>query len=201
MTRAMRVRDMCAAALGLLVAWPALLAIAAAIRIDDGGPVLFRQERVGHRGRPFRIWKFRTMVVGADRMGQPLTVGADRRVTRVGRWLRRYKLDELPQLVNVLRGEMRLVGPRPEVPCYVALYSPTERRVLDLVPGITDPASIRYARESDELPAAAVDAERAYVTRIMPDKIRLNLDYAARATAWSDLSIVFSTVRRVVARQ
>ncbi|HET7564408.1 MAG TPA: sugar transferase [Gemmatimonadaceae bacterium] len=201
MTRAMRVRDMCAAALGLLVVWPALLAIAAAIRLDDGGPVLFRQERVGHRGRPFRIWKFRTMVVGADRMGQPLTVGADRRVTRVGRWLRRYKLDELPQLVNVLRGEMRLVGPRPEVPRYVALYSPTERRVLDLVPGITDPASIRYARESDELPAAAVDAERAYVTRIMPDKIRLNLDYAARATAWSDLSIVFSTVRRVVARQ
>ena len=201
MTRAMRVRDMCAATLGLLAVWPALLAIAAAIRLDDGGPVLFRQERVGHRGRPFRIWKFRTMVVGADRMGQPLTVGADRRVTRVGRWLRRYKLDELPQLVNVLRGEMRLVGPRPEVPRYVALYSPTERRVLDLVPGITDPASIRYARESDELPAAAVDAERAYVTRIMPDKIRLNLDYAARATTWSDLSIVFSTVRRVVARQ
>jgi len=201
MTRAMRVRDMCAATLGLLAVWPALLAIAAAIRLDDGGPVLFRQERVGYRGRPFRIWKFRTMVVGADRMGQPLTVGADRRVTRVGRWLRRYKLDELPQLVNVLRGEMRLVGPRPEVPRYVALYSPTERRVLDLVPGITDPASIRYARESDELPAAAVDAERAYVTRIMPDKIRLNLDYAARATTWSDLSIVFSTVRRVVARQ
>ncbi|HEX6965434.1 MAG TPA: sugar transferase [Gemmatimonadaceae bacterium] len=201
MSSLMRMRDRCAAALGLLVVWPVLLVIAMAITLDDGGPIFFRQERVGHRGRPFRIWKFRTMVAGADRMGQHLTLGADRRITRVGRWLRRYKLDELPQLVNVLRGEMRLVGPRPEVPRYVALYSATERRVLELVPGITDPASIRYARESDELPPAAADAERAYVTRIMPDKIRLNLDYAARATAWSDLSIVLATVRRVVARQ
>lgn len=201
MSSLMRMRDRCAAALGLLVVWPVLLVIAMAITLDDGGPIFFRQERVGHRGRPFRIWKFRTMVAGADRTGQHLTLGADRRITRVGRWLRRYKLDELPQLVNVLRGEMRLVGPRPEVPRYVALYSPTERRVLELVPGITDPASIRYARESDELPPAAADAEHAYVTRIMPDKIRLNLDYAARATAWSDLSIVLATVRRVVARQ
>ena len=198
MNQVVRIRDMCAAALGLLVVWPVLLAIAVAIVLDDGRPVLFRQERIGHRGRPFRMWKFRTMVVGAERSGQLLTVGADRRITRVGRWLRRYKLDELPQLVNVLRGEMRLVGPRPEVSRYVALYTPTQRRVLDLVPGITDPASVRFVHESDELAAAAADAERLYVTDIMPEKIRLNLDYAARANAWTDLSVVLATVRQLV---
>ena len=198
MNRVVRIRDMCAAALGLLLVWPVLLAIAAAIMLDDGRPVLFRQERIGHRGRRFRIWKFRTMVVGAERSGQLLTVGADLRITRVGRWLRRYKLDELPQLINVLCGEMRLVGPRPEVPHYVALYTPTQRRVLDLVPGITDPASVRFVHESEELAAAAADAERLYVTDIMPEKIRLNLDYAARANAWTDLSVVLATVRQLV---
>ena len=198
MNQVVRVRDMCAAALGLLVVWPVLLAIAVAIVLDDGRPVLFLQERIGHRGRPFRMWKFRTMVVGAERSGQLLTVGADRRITRVGRWLRRYKLDELPQLVNVFRGEMRLVVPRPEVSRYVALYTPTQRRVLDLVPGITDPASVRFVHESEELAAAAADAERLYVTDIMPEKIRLNLDYAARANAWTDLSVVLATVRQLV---
>jgi lipopolysaccharide/colanic/teichoic acid biosynthesis glycosyltransferase len=133
------------------------------------------------------------MVVGAERRGGQLTVEGDSRVTRLGRHLRRLKWDELPQLLNVLRGEMSLVGPRPEVARYVALYSEEERRVLDLVPGITDPASIRY-RDEERVLACCPDPERAYVASIMPEKIRLNLQYAARATARSDLVVLLRTL-------
>jgi lipopolysaccharide/colanic/teichoic acid biosynthesis glycosyltransferase len=136
------------------------------------------------------------MRVDADREGIGLTIGDDQRVTPIGRTLRRYKLDELPQLFNVLSGEMSLVGPRPEDPRYVAIYTPEQRRVLDLVPGITDPASIRYADESALL-GAADDPEREYVERIMPKKIELNLAYAGHATFLRDLGIVVSTVTRV----
>jgi lipopolysaccharide/colanic/teichoic acid biosynthesis glycosyltransferase len=138
------------------------------------------------------MWKFRTMVVDAERRGPPLTVGADPRITPLGSWLRRHKLDELPQLVNVLRGDMTLVGPRPEVRRYVARYTPQQRRVLDLVPGMTDPASVRF-RDESLLLAAAADPEVLYVHRLMPEKIRLNLDYAARATVWSDLVVILTT--------
>jgi lipopolysaccharide/colanic/teichoic acid biosynthesis glycosyltransferase len=155
--------------------------------------VFFRQERVGRAGRAFRVWKFRTMVPDAERRGGALTVGDDPRTTRVGRWLRDSKVDELPQLFNVLAGEMSLVGPRPEVPRYVARYSADQRRVLDLVPGITDPASIAYSRES-ELLARAADPERYYVTAVMPDKIRINLTYAAHANRWTDLKVVLETL-------
>jgi lipopolysaccharide/colanic/teichoic acid biosynthesis glycosyltransferase len=167
------------------------------IKLDDGGAVFFRQVRVGRDGRLFRVWKFRTMIANAEQRGGPLTVGEDPRTTRIGRWLRRSKLDELPQLFNVLAGEMSLVGPRPEVPRYVALYSPDQRRVLDLVPGITDPASIVYRHESDLL-ARAPDPERHYIAVIMPEKIRINLAYAARATWWTDLVVVLDTLRRLV---
>jgi len=182
--------------LGLLVLWPLFLLVALLIKLDDGGPVFFRQERVGYKGRLFRIWKFRTMVVDAEKIGKPLTVGRDPRITRVGYWLRKFKLDELPQLFNVLAGEMSLVGPRPEVPKYVALYTPGQRRVLDLVPGITDPASIKY-RDESEILARSPDPERTYVEEIMPEKIRLNLEYAERATVWSDFIVILCTLLRV----
>lgn len=190
-----RVLDIVGAALGLVLLWPLFLVIAVAILLEDGRPVFFVQDRIGRGGRPFRMLKFRTMVTGAERRGREITVGGDPRITRVGRILRSAKLDELPQLVNVLRGEMRLVGPRPEVPRYVLLYTPSQRAVLALVPGITDPASLRYYDESAEL-AQASDPERLYVDEIMPEKIRLNLEYASRATVWSDLGIVLATVRR-----
>jgi len=181
------------------VLWPALLVIAVLIKLDDGGAVFFRQVRVGRGGRAFRVWKFRTMIPRAEQCGGPLTVGDDPRVTRVGRWLRHSKLDELPQLFNVLAGQMSLVGPRPEVPHYVALYTPDQRRVLDLVPGITDPASIAY-RDESALLAQAPDWERQYVEVIMPEKIRLNLAYAARATRWKDFLVVVVTLLSLVSR-
>jgi lipopolysaccharide/colanic/teichoic acid biosynthesis glycosyltransferase len=196
MTGAKRTLDLVGAGAGVVLLSPLLLVVALLVKAEDGGPVFFRQERVGYRGRPFRIWKFRTMVPEAEARGLPLTVGRDVRVTRVGAWLRRLKLDELPQLFNVLAGDMTLVGPRPEVPRYVASYGVEQRRVLELVPGVTDEASIRYLDESAML-AAAVDPERMYVDEIIPEKIRLNLAYAAHATVWTDLRVILATVGRL----
>jgi len=192
-----RLFDIVASAIGLLVLWPVFLVIAVLIKLEDGGPVFYRQERIGYKGGPFKIWKFRTMVVNADKLGKPLTVGRDPRITRVGYWLRKFKLDELPQLLNVLLGEMSLVGPRPEVPQYVALYTPEQRRVLDLVPGITDPASIKFANEA-ELLAEASNPEKFYIEHIMPTKIRLNMEYASHATLWSDILVILKTLVRIV---
>jgi lipopolysaccharide/colanic/teichoic acid biosynthesis glycosyltransferase len=190
-----RVFDVLFSALGLALLWPLLLAIALLIKLDDGSPIFFRQVRVGHRGHRFRIWKFRTMIPDSAAHG-PLTVGEDPRVTRMGRWLRRLKLDELPQLFNVLLGEMSLVGPRPELPCYVESYSVNERRVLNLVPGITSEGSLRYRNESEVL-AQADDPERAFVEGIMPEKIRLNLAYSDQATLWTDFLLIMRTLRAV----
>ena len=192
MSRGKRALDVAVAAVGLVALSPLLALLAAAVALD-GGPIFFRQERVGRRGRPFRIAKFRTMVPDADRLGAPLTVAGDRRITRVGRVLRAAKLDELPQLWNVLTGEMSLVGPRPEVPRYVALYTEEQARVLALTPGITDPASIRYRHEEAAL-ADSSDPERAYLDVIMPEKIRINLEYAARASVGSDLAVIVETL-------
>src|SRR6185437_14653740 len=149
-----RVVDVAVSVLALVLLWPLGLLIGAAVTLGDGGPAFFRQERVGRGGRTFRMWKFRTMIVGAERSGRHLTVGDDPRVTRVGAVLRRTKLDELPQLLNVLRGEMSLVGPRPEVPSYVAHFNEEQRKVLSVRPGITDPASIAF-RNEEELIASA----------------------------------------------
>jgi lipopolysaccharide/colanic/teichoic acid biosynthesis glycosyltransferase len=193
---AKRLFDLALAVPGTLTLLPVFAVVAVWIRLDSSGPALFRQVRVGRGGREFRIFKFRTMVTDAERRGGQLTVGADARITRVGRFLRRHKLDELPQLFNVIRGEMSLVGPRPEVPRYVDLYTAEQRRVLDLVPGITDLASIKYYDENAVL-AAASDPERAYVDEIMPEKIRINLDYARRATVWTDLRVILGTAFRV----
>ena len=183
--------------LGLLVLWPVLLLIALAIKIDDKGPVFFRQARVGYQGRAFYIWKFRTMVVNAERTGRAITVGRDARITRVGHWLRKTKLDELPQLFNVFGGDMSLVGPRPEVPRYVALYTAEQRGVLEVLPGITDPASIKYRDENDLL-ARSADPERTYMDEVMPEKIRINLDYVQHAGILCDFVIILQTFIKLV---
>ena len=192
MTAAKRAVDLVASLAGSLVLLP-LMAVVAMVVKRDGGPVFFRQQRVGRHGRPFGMWKFRTMVVNADKVGPLLTAAGDPRITPVGRWLRRTKLDELPQLFNVIVGDMSLVGPRPEVARYTARYTPEQRAVLDLMPGITDPGTLHYVDEQ-ELLAEAADPERLYVERIMPDKIARNLAYAARATVFTDLAVIVRTV-------
>lgn len=191
-----RAFDATAATVGILALAPLLLIIALLIRVTSPGPVLFRQERVGRGGRPFLIYKFRTMRVQAEKTGQ-LTVGRDPRVTPVGRVLREWKLDELPQLFNVLKGDMSLVGPRPEVPRYVARYDEEQRQVLSVRPGVTDLASIEF-RDENALLAGRRNPELYYLERIMPRKLELNLEYVRRQNFWFDLRIIFLTVWRVI---
>ena len=198
-SRAKRLLDLACVVPGLLLVAPALPLIAVAIRLDSPGPALFRQERVGQGGRPFWMLKFRTMRQEAGAPGALLTVGEDPRITRVGGLLRELKLDELPQLLNVLRGEMSLVGPRPEVRHYTERYTPAQRRVLALRPGITSPASLAY-RDESALLATFADPEQAYLTQIMPHKIQLHLDYAAHASVLSDLGLLLRTVARLLHR-
>jgi lipopolysaccharide/colanic/teichoic acid biosynthesis glycosyltransferase len=191
--------DLLAASMGLLVVSPLLAAAALAVRLDSAGPVLFVQQRVGRNFRPFGIYKFRTMVADAPNRGGPITFGADPRITRVGRVLRKTKIDELPQLANVLLGHMSLVGPRPEVPKYVQMFRGDYAYVLSVRPGLTDPASVKYRHEAEQL-AASPDPEREYVERILPDKIALARQYIATATFAGDLGILLATLVRV-ARQ
>lgn len=188
--------DIAFSVLGLAICTPLFVLIGLAIKLDDGRRVFFCQERIGRYGKPFLMWKFRSMVENAPTLGGELTVGRDPRITRVGYRLRQTKLDELPQLINVLAGQMSFVGPRPEVARYVALYNPEQRKVLELVPGITDPASVVYRNESDLL-ASSPAPEQLYVERIMPDKIRINIEYASGATAWSDLRVIALTFARL----
>jgi lipopolysaccharide/colanic/teichoic acid biosynthesis glycosyltransferase len=189
--------DVVAAGLGLLLLAPLLLAIAAWIRLDSPGPALFRQARVGRHGRIFRIHKFRTMREAAPPAGAPpgITVGADPRITRAGAFLRRSKLDELPQLIDVLLGDMSLVGPRPELPRYVATYPDALRaKVLSVRPGITDPASLQFSDESEQL-ARSGDPEREYAEVVLPAKLRLAADYVDHATLGTDLHVLGRTLR------
>ena len=195
---AKRAMDIAISAAALCVLWPVFLLIALAIVIDDPGPVFYRQVRVGRGGKPFRIFKFRTMVVDADKKGLSITVGRDSRITRVGAFLRKTKLDELAQLLNVLCGQMSFVGPRPEVPRYVELYTPYQRQVLLVRPGITDYASIAYRNENDLL-AGADDPERMYIETIMPDKIELNMKYLREISPLADLRLILKTVIAVIA--
>jgi lipopolysaccharide/colanic/teichoic acid biosynthesis glycosyltransferase len=174
---------------------PLLLAAALWVKLDSPGPVFFRQERIGRHGVPFRIHKFRTMVHGGQ--GAQITVGHDARITRAGAFLRRAKLDELPQLIDVLRGDMSLVGPRPEVPRYVALYPAALRdKVLSVRPGITDLASLEFRNESERL-ARAPDPEREYVEVVMPAKLRLAAHYVDHASVLFDLQLIARTLRLV----
>ena len=192
-----RAFDIIVSALLLLATAPLLLGAAIAIARSSPGPVIFRQVRVGRHGRPFNILKFRTMRP-ATQPGREITVGQDDRITPIGAVLRKWKLDELPQLINVLRGDMSLVGPRPDVPSYVSLYpDDLRRRVLSVRPGITDPASIKY-RNENELLAGQKDPERYYRDIIMPDKLALGAAYAARPTLAGDIGIILATLRSVV---
>ena len=193
--------DLLLAAAGLLLLSPLFLVVALCIRLDSPGPVFFRQERVGRGGRLFRIHKFRTMVADAPARGPGLTIGADPRVTRVGRWLRRTKIDELAQLLDVLTGQMSLVGPRPELPRYVALYPPLLRdQLLGVRPGITDPASLKYADEASLL-AAAADPEREYTQVLLPAKLQASADYLRTATLASDLAVLARTAALLFGRR
>ena len=192
-----RAMDIAISGCALAVIWPVLLLIALAIKIDDPGPVFYRQVRVGRGGKEFRIFKFRTMVVDADKKGLSITVGRDNRITRMGRLLRKTKLDELAQLINVFTGEMSFVGPRPEVPRYVNMYTPYQRQVLLVRPGITDYASIAYRNENDLL-AGAEDPEKMYIDVIMPDKIELNMKYLREISPLADIRLILSTIVAVI---
>lgn len=197
---AKRLFDWMASTFGLLVLAPVLVVLAVWIKLDSAGPVFFRQERVGQGGSLFRIHKFRTMVTGAERRGLQITVGADDRVTRVGQWLRKYKLDELPQLLDVWLGHMSLVGPRPEVPRYVACY-PVDVRdvVLSVRPGITDRASIEF-KDENQILGRSDDPHAAYVNEVLPIKLRYYVDYVRDRSFCGDIAVILATIRSLVIR-
>jgi lipopolysaccharide/colanic/teichoic acid biosynthesis glycosyltransferase len=195
---AKRLFDLVLSAVALVLLWPLLLVIALWVKLDSTGPVFFRQERVGRHGVPFRIHKFRTMTHAAVPTGPQITIGADARITRAGQFLRRSKLDELPQLLDVLVGSMSFVGPRPEVPRYVAIYPPALRdKVLSVRPGITDMASLQYRNES-ELLARASDPEREYREVVLPAKLALQAQYVERAGVMTDLRLIALTLKTLL---
>jgi lipopolysaccharide/colanic/teichoic acid biosynthesis glycosyltransferase len=180
---------------GLIFLFPFLLVIAVLVGATSPGGIFYLQTRVGRRGKDFRLIKFRTMRTGAEKKGL-LTVGVDPRITPVGFFLRKYKLDELPQLINVLTGSMSLVGPRPEVRKYVELYTPDQAKILEVKPGITDYASLEYFNENDML-ASSGDPEQTYIHEVMPAKLKLNSRYIAEAGLATDLRIIFATLRKI----
>ena len=187
-----RLFDIIASGLGLLVLSPLFLILAIWIKLDSKGPVFYRQVRVGKDNKDFRIFKFRSMRVGSDK-GSLVTIGGrDPRITRSGYIIRKLKLDELPQLINVFIGDMSLVGPRPEVRHYVNYWTPEQMHVLDVRPGITDPASIKF-RNENELMEQAEDPEDYYITVIMQEKLKLYLDYVDHHTFWGDIGLIFKT--------
>jgi lipopolysaccharide/colanic/teichoic acid biosynthesis glycosyltransferase len=195
-----RIFDLLASTLGLLVLAPVFVLLAVWIKLDSPGPVFFRQERVGLGGKLFRIHKFRTMVIDAESLGLQITVGADVRVTRVGEWLRQYKLDELPQLLDVWLGHMSLVGPRPEVPRYVACYpAGVCDVVLSVRPGITDRASIEF-KDENEILGRASDPHLAYVNEVLPIKLSYYLEYVKTRSLAGDIELIFKTIGAIVFR-
>ena len=191
-----RTFDFVVALLGLLLLFPLWVVVALSIRMDSPGPVFFRQERIGRGLRPFLIVKFRTMMRDAPRQGGSITFGNDPRITRVGRILRKTKIDELPQLINVLKGEMSLVGPRPEVRPYVELFRQEYEDILKVRPGITDLASLRYRNEAEVL-GQSQNPEEEYVRRILPEKIRLAKEYLQGASLAVDLALIFKTLLKL----
>lgn len=187
-----RLFDIVASGLGLIVLCPLFVVLAICIKFDSKGPVFYRQVRVGRWNKDFRIFKFRSMKVGADK-GSLVTIGGrDPRVTKSGYWIRKFKLDELPQLINVFVGDMSLVGPRPEVRHYVDYWTPEQRHVLDVRPGITDPASIKFKNEN-ELMEKAENPEKFYIEVIMQEKIRLYLEYVEKHNLIYDFGLIFKT--------
>jgi lipopolysaccharide/colanic/teichoic acid biosynthesis glycosyltransferase len=192
-----RAFDFSVAAVALVLLSPLLLAVGLLVKLTSRGPVLFKQERIGKDFRPFVIYKFRTMVADAPRKGGVITFGEDLRITRLGRLLRRTKIDELPQLLNVLKGDMSFVGPRPEVRPYVELFRADYQAILTVRPGITDLASLRY-RDEAALLAQAPDPEEEYTRRVLPDKIRLAKEYLARSSFFFDLTVILRTLGTLI---
>ena len=191
-----RLLDIVAAGAGLLALAPLFGIVAVLVKLDSRGPVFFKQQRIGKGFRPFWIYKFRTMRDARD-AALPLTVGADARITRVGGYLRRSKIDELPQLLNILKGDMTLVGPRPEVPRYVEAFRRDYEEILTVRPGLTDLASLKY-RDEAALLGRSDDPEGEYVRRVLPDKIRLSKEYIRRSSVGFDLGLIFKTLHKVI---
>jgi len=194
-----RVFDMMFALVGLILLSPFLLFFAILIKLGSKGPVFYRGVRVGRHGKPFNIFKFRTMVMDAERLGGTSTADDDPRITKIGHFLRKFKLDELPQLINVLKGEMSIVGPRPEVQHYVDMFTEEERAILEVRPGITDWASLWNPDEGAVL-AGSADPEKTYMEKIRPQKIKLQLKYVREQSFWNDLKIIFLTLKAIVIR-
>ena len=191
-----RIFDIILSLFGLIILLPFMLIIAIFIKLDSKGTVFFKQVRVTKNGREFKIFKYRTMRVGSDKYSQ-ITVGKDDRITKIGSFLRKYKLDEIPQLINVLIGDMSLVGPRPEVPKYVALYTDEQKEILKVRAGITDYASIEFSNENDLL-ALEEDPEKAYIEKIMPKKIELNKKYLSEISVLTDIRIILLTIKKIL---
>ena len=194
-----RLFDIFASGLGLLFLSPLFLVLAIWIKFDSPGPVFYRQVRVGRENKDFRIYKFRSMRVGADKQGLIIVGGHDPRITRSGYFIRKYKLDEFPQLINVFIGDMSLVGPRPEVRKYVDMYTPEQMHVLDVRPGVTSLASIRY-RNENELLDKAEDPDQYYIDVIMQDKLAIDLEYVQNASFWYDIKLIFQTFWEIVSK-
>lgn len=192
-----RVFDIIASGLGLLVLSPLFLVIAVWVKLDSPGPVFYKQVRVGRNNKDFYLYKFRSMRVGSDKKGLITVGGRDPRVTRSGYYIRKYKLDEFPQLINVFKGDMSLVGPRPEVRKYIDLYTPEQMHVLDVRPGITDLASIRY-RNENELLEQASDPDQYYQEVVMQDKLRINLEYVRNHSFFGDIALIFKTFLTII---
>lgn len=189
-----RLLDIALSLLALVVLLPMFLMVALLIKLDSPGPVFFRGVRVGRFGKPFRIFKFRTMVANAEKIGGPSTAADDARITRIGKWVRRFNLDELPQFINVLRGEMSIVGPRPEVPHYVRMFAEEEKAILSVRPGITDWATL-WIRDEGKILAGSIDPEKAYMEKIWPEKHRLALEYVRSHSLCVDLQIMLKTLK------
>lgn len=191
-----RLCDIVLSALGLILLSPLFLVLSIWVAMDSTGGVFYRQIRVGRGGRDFKMLKFRSMRIGSDKKGLITVGGKDARITKSGYYIRKHKLDELPQLINVLKGDMSFVGPRPEVRKYVELYTDEQLRVLNVRPGITDPASIQYSNEN-ELLEKSENPEQYYIDTVMPDKLRINLEYLERRTLWSDFKVIIQTISKV----
>ena len=191
-----RIFDITLSLFGLIILLPFMLIIAILIKFDSKGTVFFKQIRITKGGKEFKIFKYRTMKVGSDKYSQ-ITVGKDERITKIGSFLRKYKLDEIPQLINVLIGDMSLVGPRPEVPKYVALYTDEQKEILKVRAGITDYASIEFSNENDLL-ALEKDSEKAYIEKIMPKKIELNKKYLSEISMLTDIRIILLTSKKIL---
>lgn len=195
-----RIFDILSSLFGLVLVSPILVGIGILIIKEDGGPVFYRGIRVGRHGKLFSIFKYRTMVADAENIGGPSTANDDPRITRVGMFLRKYKLDELPQLLNVLKGEMSFVGPRPEVQHYVDMFTEEERGILEVRPGITDWASL-WNPDEGKILAGSPDPEKTYMEKIRPSKIRLQLKYVREGSFWKDLKIIFQTLMTIISRR